>query len=153
MLIGPASDATLLEIAVLGLAGDDPFVIHATPLRPRFPAASGQAVTRHTDETIERAAEWFAELSDLLDPETIVAERLDDLQSIVVAVDAVRIDEARLRDAVMAARRNGRSLHQIAASLGVSRQAARQRFGNFRPALTPARSREPMTTPVSQSHR
>jgi hypothetical protein len=36
MLIGPASDATLLEIGVLGLDGDDPVVIHAMPLRPRF---------------------------------------------------------------------------------------------------------------------
>jgi hypothetical protein len=86
-------------------------------------------MTRRTDEEIERAAERFAELADHLDPETVVAERLDDLHSIVVAVDAVRIDETRLRDAVTAARRSGRSWNQIAVSLGVSRQAARQRFG------------------------
>jgi hypothetical protein len=36
MLVGPASDGALLEIGVLGLDGDDPVVIHAMALRPRF---------------------------------------------------------------------------------------------------------------------
>ncbi|MGH2802466.1 MAG: hypothetical protein ACRDL4_05375, partial [Thermoleophilaceae bacterium] len=36
MLIGPASDGTLLELGVLDLDGDDPVVIHAMRLRPRF---------------------------------------------------------------------------------------------------------------------
>jgi hypothetical protein len=36
MLIGPASDGTLLEIGVLDIDGDDPVVIHATQLRPKF---------------------------------------------------------------------------------------------------------------------
>lgn len=36
MLIGPASDGTLLEIGVLGMEGDDPVVIHAMQLRPKF---------------------------------------------------------------------------------------------------------------------
>ena len=36
MLIGPASDGTLLELGLLDLDGDDPVVIHAMPLRPRF---------------------------------------------------------------------------------------------------------------------
>lgn len=36
MLIGPASDGALLEIGVLDIEGDDPVVIHAMPLRPRF---------------------------------------------------------------------------------------------------------------------
>ena len=36
MLIGPASDGALLEIGVLDLDGDDPVVIHAMPLRPKF---------------------------------------------------------------------------------------------------------------------
>lgn len=34
MLIGPASDGTLLEIGVLDIDGDDPVVIHAMRLRP-----------------------------------------------------------------------------------------------------------------------
>jgi hypothetical protein len=36
MLIGPATDGTLLEIGVLDLLGDDPVAIHAMPLRPKF---------------------------------------------------------------------------------------------------------------------
>ena len=36
MLIGAASDGALLEIGVLDIDGDDPVVIHAMPLRPKF---------------------------------------------------------------------------------------------------------------------
>ncbi len=36
MLIGPASDGALLEIGVLDLDGDDPVIIHAMALRPKF---------------------------------------------------------------------------------------------------------------------
>jgi hypothetical protein len=36
MLIGPASDGALLEIGILDINGDDPVVIHAQSLRPRF---------------------------------------------------------------------------------------------------------------------
>jgi hypothetical protein len=36
MLIEPARDGALLEVGVLDLAGDDPVVIHATPLREKF---------------------------------------------------------------------------------------------------------------------
>ena len=36
MLIGPASSGPLLEIGVLDIDGDDPVVIHAMALRPRF---------------------------------------------------------------------------------------------------------------------
>lgn len=36
MLIGPAPDGALLEIGVLDIDGDDPVVIHAMPLRPKF---------------------------------------------------------------------------------------------------------------------
>jgi transposase len=42
----------------------------------------------------------------------------------------IRTDEARLREAVEVARTHGRSWNQIAIALGVSRQAARQRFGD-----------------------
>jgi hypothetical protein len=42
MLIGPASTGALLEIGVLGIDGDDPVVIHAMPLRPRFYRFLGQ---------------------------------------------------------------------------------------------------------------
>lgn len=36
MLIGPASDGALLEVGVLDIDGEDPVVIHAQPLRPKF---------------------------------------------------------------------------------------------------------------------
>lgn len=36
MLIGPASDGTPLEIGVLDINGDDPVIIHAMRLRPKF---------------------------------------------------------------------------------------------------------------------
>jgi hypothetical protein len=36
MLIGPAQDGTPLEIGVLDIAGDDPVIIHAMRLRPKF---------------------------------------------------------------------------------------------------------------------
>lgn len=36
MLIGPASDGGLLEIGILDIEGDDPVVIHAMSLRPKF---------------------------------------------------------------------------------------------------------------------
>ena len=36
MLIGPAANGALLEIGVLDLDGEDPVVIHAMALRPKF---------------------------------------------------------------------------------------------------------------------
>lgn len=84
---------------------------------------------RHTDDEIERAAKRFEQLADQLDPETTEVDDTDDLRTIAAASDAARADEARLREAVQVARAHGRSWNQIALALGVSRQAARQRFG------------------------
>ena len=36
MLIGPSRDGPLMEIGVLDLGGEDPVVIHAMRLRPKF---------------------------------------------------------------------------------------------------------------------
>lgn len=83
---------------------------------------------RHTDEEIEQAAARFAELADRLDPTTADVDQTEDLRQVAAACDAVRTDEARLRAAVQIARAQGRSWNQIAVALGVSRQAARQRF-------------------------
>lgn len=85
-------------------------------------------MTRHTDEKIERAAHRFEQLADALDPSTATVERTDDLREVAAASEAARTDEARLREAVEVARAHGRSWNQIALALGVSRQAARQRF-------------------------
>jgi hypothetical protein len=83
---------------------------------------------RHTNGDIERAAQRFEQLADQLDPGTVEPERIEDLRAIAEAADAARADEARLREAVQVARARGRSWNQIAVALGVSRQAARQRF-------------------------
>lgn len=89
---------------------------------------------RHTDDEIEQAALRFEHLSDSLDPDTAVVEHTDDLRRIATASEAIRADEARLREAVEMARAQGRSWNQIATALGVSRQAARQRFSDRAPA-------------------
>lgn len=91
-------------------------------------------MTRHTDREIEQAAQRFEQLADKLDPETAAAERTDDLREIAAAAEAVRADDARLREAIILARAHGRSWNHIALALGVSRQAARQRFANRAPA-------------------
>ena len=83
---------------------------------------------RHTDDEIERAARRFEQLSNELDPATAEVDRTDDLRAIASAAESVRADEARLREAVEVARAHDRSWNQIAVALGVSRQAARQRF-------------------------
>lgn len=85
---------------------------------------------RHTDEAIERAAERFEELADELDPETARVLATEDLRGIADAAQALRDDEARLREAVEIARAHGRSWNQVGVALGVSRQAARQRFAD-----------------------
>jgi len=83
---------------------------------------------RHTNEEIERAAQRFEQLAEQLDPETTQIDTTDDLRDIAVAAEAVQADQARLEEAVQVARARGRSWNQIAVALGVSRQAARQRF-------------------------
>jgi hypothetical protein len=88
----------------------------------------------HTDDEIEAAASRFEKLADELDPATTEVERTEDLRAIAAVSEAVRADEARLREAVEVARAHDRSWNQIAVALGVSRQAARQRFTDKTPA-------------------
>lgn len=85
---------------------------------------------RHTDEDIQQAARRFEQLAGQLDPSTADVERTDDLRQIAAGSETVRADEARLRETVEIARAHGRSWNQIAVALGVSRQAARQRFAD-----------------------
>ncbi len=82
----------------------------------------------HSDDDLDRAARRFQVLTEALDPATAVVDVTDDLHLVAVVSDLVRVDERRLRDAVHAARARGRSWNQITISLGVSRQAARQRY-------------------------
>lgn len=57
-------------------------------------------------------------------------EQMTDLNEVEAAAGAVESSESRLQEAVDAARRNGRSWTRIGVALGVSRQAARQRFAD-----------------------
>ncbi|MHB1473749.1 MAG: hypothetical protein ACYDDU_10050 [Dermatophilaceae bacterium] len=83
---------------------------------------------RHTDDEIERAARRFEQLAAELDPATAEVDHTDDLRAVAAVSEAIRAGEARLREAVEVARAHDRSWNQIAVALGVSRQAARQRF-------------------------
>lgn len=83
---------------------------------------------QHTDNEIEQAADRFEQLADQLDPATTEMEDTSDLRAVATAADTARADDARLKEAVNIARAHGRSWNHIALALGVSRQAARQRF-------------------------
>jgi hypothetical protein len=78
----------------------------------------------HTNEEIERAAK----LAEDFDPSGIPIDDTTDLRTLAEAVDSVRAGEARIRELVARARANGRSWGEIGFALGVSRQAARERF-------------------------
>ena len=67
-------------------------------------------------------------MADELDPANAEVDYTEDLRAIAAVSEAVRADKARLREAVEVARAHDRSWNQIAVALGVSRQAARQRF-------------------------
>jgi hypothetical protein len=78
----------------------------------------------HTEEQIQRAAK----LAEEFDPGGVPPDDTTDLRTLAEAVDAVRAGEARVRELVARARANGRSWGEVGIALGVSRQAARERF-------------------------
>jgi phage baseplate assembly protein W len=78
----------------------------------------------HTEEEIQRAAK----LAEEFDPAGMPIDDTTDLRTLAEAVDAVRAGEARVRELVARARANGRSWGEVGIALGVSRQAARERF-------------------------
>jgi hypothetical protein len=80
----------------------------------------------HTEEEIQRAAR----LAEQADPSTIPMDDTTDLRALAEAVDHVRAGEARVRELVALARANNRSWGEIGIALGVSRQAARERFAS-----------------------
>lgn len=65
---------------------------------------------------------------DSLDPDDAIAEDAQDLRDVAELTDSMEQLEQRLVDAVRRARVNGKSWTKIAIALGVSRQAARQRY-------------------------
>lgn len=70
------------------------------------------------------------QLLDALDPAAAAVEATEDLRAVAVAADTLAVDEARLTEVVETARARGRSWTRIGIALGVSRQAARQRFAD-----------------------
>jgi hypothetical protein len=80
----------------------------------------------HTEEEIQRAAK----LAEEFDPTGVPIDDTTDLRTLAEAVDAARTGEARVRELVARARANGRSWGEVGIALGVSRQAARERFAN-----------------------
>ncbi len=87
-----------------------------------------RAKTKHPRQDISDAIERLDAWADTLTAEDF--EATDDLVSVARAADAVEAAKAALEAAVANARARDRSWNQIAMSLGVSRQAARQRFGD-----------------------
>jgi hypothetical protein len=129
MLIGPATDGSMVEIGDLDLLGEDPSPSPPCRFDRSFIDSSTEVTTMsHTDHQIDRAAERFERLADDLDPAQAHVDDTTDLQAIAIAAETTRSDETRLREAVEVARAHGRSWNHIAVALGVSRQAARQRF-------------------------
>jgi hypothetical protein len=82
----------------------------------------------HTDEEIEEGARRFEQWADELDPETALVESAEELRAVAEVAEAARRDEELLTERVAVARARGQSWNRIALALGVSRQAARQKF-------------------------
>lgn len=82
-----------------------------------------------TRQQLERAAVDAEAWLDSLDPADTPAEDPRDLRRIGLALTDIAKAESELADAVTDARRNGRTWGEIALVLGVSKQAARQRYG------------------------
>jgi len=85
---------------------------------------------RSVKQLQKAAAETDAWL-DSLDPKAIASPDTDasDLRAIGDAMRAVATSDLMLAERVAQARAKGRTWTQIAAVLGVSKQAARERFG------------------------
>jgi hypothetical protein len=84
-----------------------------------------------TREQLKKALSDTEVWLDQLDPETIASDESDaaDLRAIGEALHAVAASDLALADQVARARANGRTWTQIGSVLGVSKQAARERFG------------------------
>lgn len=81
---------------------------------------------RQYEDRVAAAETWV----NSLDPDTTPVENIEDLRAVAEAVDDVESAEQRVRDAVAAARRTGRSWARIALALGVTKQAAHERFNS-----------------------
>ncbi len=81
-----------------------------------------------TREELERAAAQAETWLDSLDPAVMPAEDPVDLRRIGLALRGLVEEQREVDEAVAAARANGRSWAEIGLVLGISRQAARERY-------------------------
>ena len=82
-----------------------------------------------TREELEKAATEAETWLESLDPGATPAENPVDLRRIGLALRGLADEQREVDEAVAAARENGRSWGEIGLVLGVSRQAARERYG------------------------
>lgn len=82
-----------------------------------------------TREELERAAAQAETWLNSLDPAAMPAEDPADLRRIGLALRGLVEEQREVDEAVAAARTNGRSWAEIGLVLGISRQAARERYG------------------------
>lgn len=82
-----------------------------------------------TRKQLEQAAADAEAWLDSLDPDSTPAEDISDLAAIGAALSKVAEAESDIEAAVSTARANGRSWPRIALVLGISKQAAQQRYG------------------------
>ena len=86
------------------------------------------------DAEHEAAMGWLDDLDPATTPAAVVPQEVRD---VAAAVDRVQTAEEDLTAAVLRARRGGASWNHLALALGVSRQAARQRFAALEKSSTP----------------
>jgi len=89
-----------------------------------------------TAEQLAQATRDARDWLDSIDPDEAALEDSDDLRQITTAMGQVAEAELLLHATVNAARKNGRSWGRIGMALGVSKQAARMRFGTDEPTKT-----------------
>lgn len=80
--------------------------------------------------------QWLDSLDPTATPAEVVPQDVRDVADIVDRLHAV---EEELTTALLRARRAGASWNHLALALGVSRQAARQRFAALEKATSPVR--------------
>jgi hypothetical protein len=88
-------------------------------------------MAQRTDIELAELATELKDWAARVDPDTVEVESTEDLRAIADAADAARAAHAALVEAVAIARGRGRSWNRIAVPLGVSRQAARERFSRI----------------------
>lgn len=82
----------------------------------------------------DAAMRWLDNVDPATTPAAVVAQVVRD---VATAIDHVQAAEEDLTAAVLRARRAGASWNHLALALGVSRQAARQRFAAAEKSSTP----------------